>query len=140
MKRLTAVVVLLLAACRATPSGLMTGASTPEAAVTAFIGAAKAQDLQAVTAVWGTNKGSVRETMPRGDMERRATIIVRLLCQDEFRIVRSEQGIDDTQVVVVDLLRRGARLPRRFTTVKGPSERWYVEGFPVDDAIQQFCR
>ena len=140
MKKLTAVVVLLFAACRGAPSGLMTGASSPEAAVTAFIGAAKAQDLQAMSAVWGTPKGSVRETMPRAQIEQRELILIRLLCQDEFRILRREPSIDGRQFVQVELMRRGGTLPRRFTTVMGPSNRWYVEDFAVDDAIQQFCR
>jgi hypothetical protein len=140
VKRLTAVVVLLLAACRGAPSGLMTGASSPEAAVTAFIGAAKAQDLQAMASVWGTNKGSVRETLSRAEIERRELILIRLLCQDEFRIVRKEPGLDGQQFVHVELMRRGGTLARRFTTVTGPGDRWYVYDFPVDDVIQQFCR
>jgi hypothetical protein len=131
--------VLLLAGCRGTPPGLMTGAATPEAAVTAFIGAAKAQDLQAMSSVWGDRRGSVRETLPRAEIEKRELFLMGLLCQDEFRITGKAPGIDGRQMVSVELVRRGMTLPRQFTTVEGPSSRWYVEDVELDDALQRFC-
>jgi hypothetical protein len=140
MRTLTVAVVLMLTACRGAPPGLMTGEATPEAAVTAFIGAAKAQDLQAMSAVWGDSRGSVRETMPRGQMEQREVLVIRLLCQDEHRIAGTSPGVDGRQFVRVELMRGGATLPRRFTTVMGPGSRWYVEDFEIDDALQRFCR
>lgn len=140
MKRLAVVLVLLSAACRGAPSGLMTGAATPEAAVTAFIAAGKAQDLQAMSAVWGTNHGSVRETMPRADIERREMIMMRLLCQDQHRITGTSPGIGGQRIVNVELSRGSNALNRRFTTVEGPSGRWYVNDFEIDEALQRFCR
>jgi hypothetical protein len=118
----------------------MTGATSPEAAVTSFIAAGKAQDLQAMSAVWGTPRGSVRATMPRTQMEQRELILVRLLCQDQHRITGTSQGIDGRRVVHVELARGSNTLARRFTTVEGPGSRWYVEDVEIDDALQRFCR
>lgn len=140
MKGLTLVLVVLLAACSGAATGSMTGESTPEAATTAFINAAKAQDLQAMTAVWGTSRGSVRETRSRSENERLAIIVAQLLCQDQFRIVGKAPGVDGRQLVRVELQKGASTLPRRVTTVQGPGQRWYVEDFEMDASIQQFCR
>ena len=53
------------------------GAATPAAAVDAFLAAAKAEDLQAMSAVWGTPTGSVRDQIPRDELDKREIYIIR---------------------------------------------------------------
>src|SRR5688572_6446905 len=70
--------LLVLGACRSTPTPApvspstgTTGTATSEAAVTAFLGAVKAGDLQAMSLVWGTEKGPASEQMDRAELEKR---------------------------------------------------------------------
>ena len=141
MKKLITMLFVLVAAChRGTgPTGSSTGASTPEAAVNAFIAAAKAQDIQAMSAVWGSERGSVRTTMGRDELDRRAIIIVRLLCQDAARVLDKSPAPEGRQMVRVELKKGDATLPVNFIAAQGPSSRWYMYDFD-NSRLQAFCR
>jgi hypothetical protein len=137
VKRLL-IVLLVLSACRPIPSTVVTGASSPEGAVDAFIKAAAAQDLQAMGAVWGTARGAARETIERSELERRELIMIRLLCQEEFRVVSAAPGVDGRRALRLDMTRAGRTVPVTFTTIQGPGARWYVEDVEVAK-LQELC-
>jgi len=112
----------------AVPPGMMTGGSSPEDAVNAYIAAVKARDLQAMSAIWGTERGPARETMERVQMERSETIVMGLFCTDEeARVTRKASGTGTRQILTVELKRKSATVSTNFTTIPGPRNRWYVE-------------
>jgi hypothetical protein len=129
---------------RTAPSGSMTGAASAEAAVKAYLDASKARDLQAMSAVWGTTTGSVRETMDRQSMEQRGTIVMGLLCPESYEITSSGTGQGGRRNYRVALKRGTKAVDVSMITVKGPQNRWYVEDFPLDgdlpQRLQQLCR
>jgi hypothetical protein len=128
----------LLTACRPGGRGPLAGAASPEGAVTAFLSAAAAQDLQAMSLVWGTARGPVRNTMERSEMERRQLVMIRLLCQDGARPMGTSTGTDGRRLVRYELALRGRTQPVTFTTVPGPQGRWFVEDLEVL-RLQELC-
>jgi hypothetical protein len=147
MKKLVIALAVVLAACSSRgggPSGSQTGAASPEAAVNAYMAAMKSRDLQAMSAVWGTARGSVRETMPRDQMEKSGTIVMGLMCPDEFRVLNNVAG-DGGRRQLRGQMKRGERtIDVTFITVQGPASRWYVEDVPLNgdlpQRLQAFCR
>lgn len=139
MKKRLTVLLVLLAACHSggAPSPAMTGAASPETAVTSFLAAAKAQDLQALGAAWGTARGPARN-YPPPDMEKAELIMIRLLCQDRARPTDNSLAPEGKRIVTMELGRAGATVAIKFTTVKGPANRWYVETFELEK-LQPFC-
>ena len=138
--------VAVVAACHnvATSSGSMTGATSAEGAVNAFLAAAKARDLQAFSAVWGSSKGSVRTTMDRTAMEQRGMIIMGLLCPDEYHVTGWTAGTGSQRNVRAQLKRGAKTIDVDLVTVPGPAKRWYVEDVPLGgdlpQRLQAFCR
>ncbi|HKS07024.1 MAG TPA: hypothetical protein VJR92_11975 [Gemmatimonadaceae bacterium] len=141
MKRFATVLLISVAACHrgTAPTGSGTGAGSPEAAVNAFIAAAKAQDIQAMSTVWGTARGPVRATMPRDEMDQRLIIMMQLMCQEDARVVGKSPAPEGKQFVRVELKRGATAVQLNFTTVEGPSSRWYVFDFD-NSRLQTFCR
>jgi hypothetical protein len=132
-----AVILLILAACQSapantspTPSGSVAdnrpGAESPRRAVEIFLDAARAQDLQAMSLIWGTTKGPARRVVARDQLEKRELIMQCYFSHDKFEVlndIRTKEGQHSLDVV----LHKGS-LARQttFTTVLGPSDRWYV--------------
>jgi hypothetical protein len=145
VKKLATVLLISVAACHrgaapaGSPGGSATGASSPEAAVNAFIAAAKAQDLQAMSAVWGTARGPVRATMPRDEMDKRLIVMIGMMCQDSARTMSRSPAPQSMQFVRVEMKRAERAVQLNFTTVEGPSSRWYVWDFE-NSRLQAFCR
>lgn len=139
MKR-TILLVLAIAACRSasTPSpssspvaaANLPGAAAPRQAVERFLTAAKSQDLQELSIAWGTAKGPARDQFSeaeRPQLEKR--LIVMLGCYDgeKHRILDEIPADNNKRILRVELTKGGVTKTPRFTTVKGPSDRWYVE-------------
>ncbi len=140
-KLLVILLVLVTAACPRTPStdtGL-TGAATPRAAVDAFLNAARAGDLQAMSSVWGSEKGPVRESLSRDELEKRQLIMVCHFKADSHRIIAQDQADRGEQRVRVSLTRAGSTKETAFWAVQGPAERWYVVNADLAP-VQDFCR
>src|SRR4051812_48548394 len=77
------------------PSGISSagGADSPRAAVDGFLAAVKKQDLQAMSMIWGTEKGLARDQMSRDELEKRLVIMQCSLNHDSWKIV---SGLDGT--------------------------------------------
>ena len=114
------------------------GAATARAAVEQFLAAVRAEDIQAMSAVWGTAQGSVRETMERTEMERRAIIMHCFLSHDQFRIVNESPGEGGRRIFRVALTRGTQTRQPAFFTIAGPRARWYVENVELA-AVREFC-
>ncbi|HEY8166811.1 MAG TPA: hypothetical protein VIF83_14760 [Gemmatimonadaceae bacterium] len=152
MKRL-AIVLLVLAACRTattttTTSGTAApapttgpqsvGGATPRGAVEQFLAAVRAQDLQAMSTVFGTSRGPSRDNMDREQLEKRLIILQCYFNHDKFRILGEAAGEASHRILTVELTRgRLVRSPR-FYAIRGPGDRWFVDNMEIA-AVAQFC-
>jgi hypothetical protein len=140
------VLVLLLAACRsappsATPSGALYGASSPRAAVEAFLAGIRAQDLQAISAVWGTERGPLVTAgdVTRDEIEKRELIMICYFRHDSARVLdQSASGRADRPGFRVELTRGTQTRTPTFTTARRPEGRWFVADADVQ-AVRDFC-
>lgn len=131
--------VLLVGACRPSGMGIEPGAASSQEAVLEFLNAARAEDLQAVSAVWGDEEGLARDRMERQELERRLILMACLLRHDESRIGEAQRG-EGGRLVHTVVLRQGtkeATVP--FTTARNRrSGRWFVQEFDTRP-VRDFC-
>jgi len=130
--------LLVTAACRTTPRGSQTGAADPRAAVERFMGAVRAQDLQGLSAVWGTTNGPARDQIDRAELERRELLMMCYLTHDRYRVLGDQQAAGGARPVRVELTRGTLTKATNFTVVRGPSDRWYVQDVDLTQ-MQEFC-
>jgi hypothetical protein len=139
--------VLATAACRSastpqTGSNAMAnlpGAAAPRQAVERFLGAAKSQDLQEMAVAWGPWEGPARDQFERTELEKRLIIMQGCYDADKHRILDEVPGDKGKRVFRVELTKGSVTKTPRFVTVKGPSDRWYVEDADYQ-AVQALCR
>ena len=136
-RALTLVAVILAGACQRqvqvsspTPSssGVGTiGGSTPTEAVTMMLAAAKAEDLQAVGAVWGDPDGLTRDKWPRSEFEMRAFYVVKCLRNDRYQILNEGTAANGRRIAAVQIIKGQVTAQTNFRLVKGKNDRWLVE-------------
>ena len=148
MKRTIVLLSLAVAACRSGSSGSssssapaanLPGAQAPRQAVERFLGAAKSQDLQELSIAWGTSKGPARDQFERTELEKRLIVMQGCYDSDKHRIIDEQPGDNGKRVLRVELTKGAVTKTPRFTTVKGPSDRWYVEDADFG-AVTALCR
>lgn len=141
MRRIVLVAMLFMAAaCRPRFGGDATGAGSSDGAIQQFLFAAKAQDLQAMSAVWGDAEAPTRDRVDRTEMERRLIIMTCHLRHDESRIGPGQPGAGGTVVHRVELTQGEKKASPAFTTVRNTrSGRWYVADFELE-SVRTFCR
>ena len=106
-----------------------------------FVGAAQAQDLQAMGAVWGNEKGAARDNMDRSELDRRLIILQPCYANDRAQILDDRQGTSATERLVrIQLTRAGRTKTLEFKVVRGPSNRWYVQDTAYEQVQSDFCR
>jgi len=64
----------------------MTGAASSHLAVEQFLAAARAQDLQAFSAIWGSERGAARDVVDRSQLEKRELTMMCYLTHDRYEI------------------------------------------------------
>ena len=141
MKRAVALLATLACiGCRTpAPGGVQTGAERPRRAVELFLAAVNAQDIQAMSVVWGTEKGPARDQLSRQELERREIIMQQCFAHDSYRVVDELPGEGGTRVIRVEVTRGRVTKTPQFVTIKGPSERWYVLDADIA-AMRDLCR
>src|ERR1700712_817993 len=101
MKKVIVGVVLLgvLSACKTTTTttsptpattsmtGAGTGAADPASALRGFLDAAKAQNIQGLSAYWGDKDGTVRGRLGKVEEEQREIIMVKCLRHERFEVI-----------------------------------------------------
>jgi hypothetical protein len=150
VKKLIGLGLLLLVACQrkvevSSPSPSSSaaatgqpGAATTNAAIAAFMTAAKSEDLQAIGNYWGTTSGPAREQMSRSEFEMRAFYIAKCVRHDSYQVL-SESGAANGQRVASVQIRRGSvTKTTNFTLVQGPQARWYVFNLELEP-LSQIC-
>ena len=116
----------------------LTGAAEPKLAAEQFLRAVKANDLQAISTVWGTQNGPARETMERTSMEKREIILVCYLTHDTSRVVAEAPGSQGHRDIRVELKKGYLTRQTTLYTIRGPGDRWYVENVDIA-AVRDFC-
>jgi hypothetical protein len=139
VKRLAFAFITILAACGPRSGGPLTGAPAPRTAVEQFLAAIRAQDLQAMSVIWGSEKGPARDLIERQELEKRELIMQCMLSHDRFRIVSEGAGTAGKRVFRVELRRGTLTRATNFTSVQGPSDRWYVESADLEP-VKDLCR
>ena len=138
MKKLAIVVLIVLTACHrkvsvtSAPTATVdgnAGAATPREAVQKFMATGKAQDLQAMSEIWGSESGPARANMDKEVLEMRLIYMMRCLRHDSYTILGETTlagGDKQFQVQV----KRGTLAPTTsFTTTPGPKGRWFLKQF-----------
>ena len=129
-------------ACSKNPSmgSSLAGAPAPRDAVTNFMGAVKAQDLQAMGAIWGSEQGAARDNMERAELDRRLIILQQCYNHDRAQILDDQAGATPNERRVRVQVTRGNRTKTpEFKVVKGPSNRWYVQDTDFPTVQGEFC-
>jgi len=117
----------------------LVGASSPRMAVEQFLAAVRGQDLQAMSAVFGTSSGPSRDNMEREQLEKRLIILQCYFNHDKFRILGENPGEGGHRVFAVELTRGRLERAPRFYTIQGPGGRWFVDNMEIA-AVREFCR
>ncbi len=123
----------------AAPAANLPGAASSRAAVERFLTAAKSQDLQELSIAWGTSKGPARDQFERTELEKRLIVMQGCYDADKYTIGDEQPGDNGKRIMKVDLTKGTVTKSPRFTTVKGPSDRWYVEDADFS-AVTSLCR
>jgi hypothetical protein len=135
---------LLLVACRGSmgpkqaPAPGAPGAATPSAAVTAFMDGVKAGDLQAISAVWGTSAGSIRNDIPEPELSKREFYLISCTKHDKFTVLSDAPGPEGSRVLAVQITRGSLTRATNFEVVPGPENRWYVKNLDLK-AVNDIC-
>lgn len=147
---LIALGLLFIAGCsppstRGAPAGsantsVAAGARTSKTAVEGFLAAVKNQDLQAMSMIWGTEKGLARDQMSRDELEKRLVIMQCNLTHDSWKYAT---GLDGTtrageEDLRIELRQKNLKAQTVVTTVQGPGARWFVKNVDLT-RLSDFC-
>ena len=150
MKKLIAIgALLLVSACQPkatvgsptpTPGAASgPGAATPTEALATFMAAAKAEDLQGVSAIWGDHEGLARDKMTRQELEMRTYIIVKCVRHDRYTVLADGSAVAGRRQLNVQLTKGGVTRSSNFLLAPGPNGRWLVEKIDLE-ALTAICQ
>lgn len=117
------------------------GAATGRTAVEAFLKAVNAQDLQAMSGLWGNTKGLARDQLKRDELEKRLIVMQCLMQHDKlaFPEDRARLQTGGRQEFLIELTKGTITARTTIMTVAGPGGRWLVEDVDVTK-LKDFCR
>ena len=138
VRLLLLLLLVLPIACRPQGGGTLTGAADSRSAVESFLRAARAQDLEAMSVIWGTERGPVRDEMERQEREQRELVMMCYLNHDRHQILSETPG-ETMRTLAVQLFRGSLTRTTNFVTVLGPGNRWYVQSAELRP-LTDFCR
>lgn len=142
MRRLGIAMLLVLSAVGCRPKSVGNGsggADTAQMAVVEFLNAARAQDLQAISAVWGNDESLTRDRVERRELERRLLIIACHLRHEESRIDAPQLGEAGRTLFTAHITRGTISADVPFTTVRNRNNgKWYVEDVDLRPA-REIC-
>ena len=144
MKKLAIVLLLVAAGCRRTvvvgnaTTARDPGAPTPREAVDRFMVAAKTQDLQAMSLVWGTNAGPTIETMPKEERDQREIIMMCYLKHDSYRIMGEAPSTEGDRMIAMEVKFKDLTRSTSFKATRVSSNRWFVARFEMEP-LRDIC-
>ena len=115
----------------APPVSTMVGAASPKGAVDMMLAAAKVQDIQALAAVWGDERGMTRDRIDRTELETRSIDLICLLRHDAAQVGEPQQASGGRYLVNVDLTQKGNAATTTFTLARTAAGRWLVHTFEL---------
>lgn len=115
------------------------GFDTPRPALTAFLAAAKARDLDAMGLVWGGERGSAAAYMPREEREKRLLIMQCHLQHDASKVLAEFPTDGGRRGFRVELTFKGVTRATTMQAAMGPNRRWYLESADIEKTAE-FCR
>jgi len=116
-----------------------TGGATAREAVERFMTAARVQDLDAMSQVWGTASGPVRATMSRPEWEMREVVFMRCLRHESWRVLGEAPAAASERLMIVETRFRDLTRSTNFYAVLGPQQRWYVRAFDMTP-LESICQ
>lgn len=116
----------------------MTGAAAPRLAVEQFLNAVHAGDLQAMSVIFGSNKGAARDNIPWNELEKREVVLQCYFNSDSYRIVTETPGADGHRVIRAELTKGKVTRQPNFFVIEGPGQRWYVDNMEIA-VVRDFC-
>lgn len=119
-------------------AGTGVGAATPREAVQRFMAAAKAQDLQAISMIWGTSAGPARATMGQQELEMRIVSFLPCLKHDSYQVRSDGPAAGGERMMSVELRFRDLTRSSNFYATPGPANRWFVRQFD-QIALRDIC-
>ena len=148
MRKLAILVLLVMVSCKrqvsvtSAPSGQPAATVNPNAtggaphrdALTRFLQAAKVQDVQAMSNVWGTTKGPARTDrtfMSIEAMEQRIIFMMRCLRHDSYTVNSETPAVGDKRIFSVTIKLGALTAVTDFTTTPGPEGRFYLETLDI---------
>jgi len=135
--------IALLAACShgPAPGTSLPGSLSPRQAVVDFLSGVKAQDLQAMSAVWGDARGPARDRLERTQLEQRLLIMQGCYDHDRYRIVNERAAGAGKQSFSVSLARGNKTKTTNFEVLRGPSNRYFLSVADTDfrEMMRDFC-
>ena len=132
-RTLLLLLMVTLAACpRPQQSrGTMVGGSDARAALDGFLNGVRAQDLQVISNYWGNADGLARDKFERKELEQRELTMACFLAHDRIRVLDEAPREGGRRVFTVELTYTGITRSTEITTVRGPSDRWFVENADI---------
>jgi hypothetical protein len=115
------------------------GAASPREAVDAFLEAARTQDIQAMSAIWGSTQGPAREYSPHDVTEKRLLIMMCFLKHDKSTVGGPSAVAGGRLEFPVTLSQGDLTKSTTITTIPGPNSRYYVETFDMK-AVEPLCQ
>jgi hypothetical protein len=115
------------------------GAPDARSAARAFLDAGKAQDLQALSAVWGSGNGPLRNMVSHDELEKRELVMMCFLRHSTDSIGVPEAAAGSRIIFPVSLTQGSVTRTTTLTTMLGPSSRWYVEKIDLRP-IEPLCQ
>ena len=116
-----------------------TGGTTPRAAVEHFLTAVRAQDIQAMSVIFGNSKGPSRDNMNREELEKRLVILQCYFNHEKSRFLAEFPGDGGHRIVEMEVTKQNVSRSPNFYVIKGPSDRWYIDNMEIA-AVRDFCR
>ena len=102
--------------------------STNEA-VTQFLGAVKANDLERMGRLWGTERGPAASWMKEEELKKRVSVIQRYLAHDGYRVIEGPQAVpgrENLRTYRVELQRRECNVLTSLDVIRAKSGGWLV--------------
>jgi hypothetical protein len=97
--------------------------------VEAFLGAIRAEDLQAISLVWGNERGPLVNdgSVSREEIEQRELLMICFFRHDQAQVLNQVQtGEPRYTIFRVELKRQNETRTPTISTIQAPAGRWYV--------------
>ncbi len=119
--------------------GNATGAATASGAVDQFMAAVKAQDLQAMGAIWGTKSGPARDQMDVKQLQERELIMLCYLKHDSFRTLSEAPSLSQDRVFAVEVKSGTITHIGQLAVTRADDGRYYVLSVNNIQDFQDVC-